>query len=1545
MMKRWYGIMANQPWLFLIVWPIALSLFIAYGLFNRGGESFIETEVEYLWIPTGTEFYRDKEYLNSFMGPATGVSTFSGVAFVRNDDDNIMTSEHLNEIINRMKQIEVETKVEYNGHTFTWPDICFQNDAAALGTTYQFPCIRLSPMDFFQEAQWYFDDPNDDDDELYRTTWHHHFIQKRLVRPLVSRYGIMNKKCSTLTSNNDNNDNNGECNRLIQLRTNATYAIDEGYDGNYSNALLLLPDIQSMGMNHLCRICIEQSLENDIQKFQTQTQQFFELLHVELSKLNSEEQTNAAAVTALRQQIKTILNDHYLDRASIEEWYHYYTLRTIYSEIGAEGYITNYRKIQKQLSLLASFFPDASFTGDVTLEEAKQILRDHADHIYSSVSTAGAPFPFWGDSNNNISDTYTTPYLFQGTSPFGGSGIDMSGRPFSGLEYIQQTLQQQQQQQQNGNSTRFTIFASSELNEKIKTDPIYRWFLAAVTPMKADCGNGNLTGSNTGIAFVDNGLGSNLAESSLRWCTKHNTNKDGTDKTQQYYAKMFYDLLVDNNLLSITRGQNDPYDWTIGAGCGYDLQGTRFSFTNATSEQDIMNQLTEVLYNIDEGAVTGPIDFNILVGGIKKSTGSINSDGNSLDGSSNNNNSIQSVKLIQNIYAALTQWGIMERVKNCNRPGGPISNLTYDDATEILREFKVKFDEDWSEGWDDDDDGSALKFVSFVDDLGVIGSTGRVLEESTLDSNRLTLISILGILITSAAFLFRPDGIKSQLMICTIGVLLVILSFISALGFAVLVFNIKINISIAWTLPFIILGLGVDDMYIILLALREERDKAINTTTGTNNNNTANNGEQAAQTLNPNEEQQSKQQQLESSKLLFVNTMTQRVIVPVTMTSLVNASMFAVMNMVDIPIIYKTAQAALIAVIFLYLTVAVLAFPAYCYVDQALRQDRRRLDVFCCLKSSSEEPTQQQQQNNDTTTSTDGDGSFIYHRIYKVLLLNEGTKPFRAIILLMTLALTGIGVYGITQRETGFNFEDFFPTFNPAHSWMKQSTESVGVFGASIIWGGENYTDPDTQLFLTKQFEQLIETPHMVDVDTKQLWLASFSLWMSRLCTSNVDRSDPNVLACGRDQIYTVDDVTNANDACSSTWARNKYNAREKRFGNTCAATATANDDTLIERGKEGGVCRPTDQMHPDDLIDLGIDPKNMSDEDTNESWCPIFEGFNDKKLQFCLMKWHNSTGGGGGLVKEDGADGMTKDTRTPFSGCTGEFYNDAVIPTPLVLSQSPNLFAFNLNSQQDYLDLIKETRAVCDDIDRVRCVTTGLAHNFYEQFLYIEASLLKASCAAIFIGWLVSFLFLFIKLKREKQHPTTKVFWGSVFGAALIALTTLLSLIVVMGCSVLWDVSITAFSTMSFLLSIGFVVEYSVHVIHRFMEAPNHPDDNAMERVKYAMSFLTLPTFMAFVSSAIGVVCLAFTSFEFNDRYFFRPLITMVVVTYFLGCWFLPVFLTLLDSVDALKCGPIIVTTEEKEGTLGGESNIITNREKIEAIATNAAGDVSFSC
>jgi len=81
----------------------------------------------------------------------------------------------------------------------------------------------------------------------------------------------------------------------------------------------------------------------------------------------------------------------------------------------------------------------------------------------------------------------------------------------------------------------------------------------------------------------------------------------------------------------------------------------------------------------------------------------------------------------------------------------------------------------------------------------------------------LTSISIVLIALFSALFLFSWDWVESRVGITLLGVVLVVLAFLGALGFALLV-GVKISVTIAWTLPFIILGLGVDDMVRIIQA-------------------------------------------------------------------------------------------------------------------------------------------------------------------------------------------------------------------------------------------------------------------------------------------------------------------------------------------------------------------------------------------------------------------------------------------------------------------------------------------------------------------------------------------------------------------------------------------------------------------------------------------------------------------------------------------------------------------------------------------------------
>ena len=186
---------------------------------------------------------------------------------------------------------------------------------------------------------------------------------------------------------------------------------------------------------------------------------------------------------------------------------------------------------------------------------------------------------------------------------------------------------------------------------------------------------------------------------------------------------MWYDLFIDQ-FLELTEGVDDPYSYTLGQGCGYDLQGERAIYTNQT-ESDVLQSASGTLYYVDEGAISGAVDTNLLIGSATPTVGNYDP-----------SNPLKSASVIQSIYPALMPVDIVKRVQNCNRPGGSITDMSEEDAKEILETMKVRMQDVWSKGWDNDDYGE-VQMVFFSDDSGAIGTTGQILRDITLDNSTL----------------------------------------------------------------------------------------------------------------------------------------------------------------------------------------------------------------------------------------------------------------------------------------------------------------------------------------------------------------------------------------------------------------------------------------------------------------------------------------------------------------------------------------------------------------------------------------------------------------------------------------------------------------------------------------------------------------------------------------------------------------------------------------------------------------------------------------
>ena len=183
-------------------------------------------------------------------------------------------------------------------------------------------------------------------------------------------------------------------------------------------------------MSDKCRICIETNYTNAISTLHKSIGPTFDALTGQL-KLLAESTTNdtvaqlAIDIAAKTEQLVNITANE------VDEFFFYYVTRGIYSTLGADAYLEMYALLNETIiqceqgAILGLKCPPLTIDR-ATAEEA---LKKHADTDFSSITTAGAPFPLWSEGDG-------TGYLFKDTLPVGGSGIDMSGDLESLFEYV-----------------------------------------------------------------------------------------------------------------------------------------------------------------------------------------------------------------------------------------------------------------------------------------------------------------------------------------------------------------------------------------------------------------------------------------------------------------------------------------------------------------------------------------------------------------------------------------------------------------------------------------------------------------------------------------------------------------------------------------------------------------------------------------------------------------------------------------------------------------------------------------------------------------------------------------------------------------------------------------------------------------------------------------------------------------------------------------------------------------------------------------------------
>lgn len=782
------------------------------------------------------------------------------------------------------------------------------------------------------------------------------------------------------------------------------------------------------------------------------------------------------------------------------------------------------------------------------------------------------------------------------------------------------------------------------------------------------------------------------------------------------------------------------------------------------------------------------------------------------------NGTLTDVEGLQAVYFLANAKHFKEKVAAPMRAYGPLDadgnnrsavTITEDDAEEILTLMKTKMEEVWTENWDksDSETDDVNKYVAFTSGTG--GTFQRALKKMTEDSFIPSVVSYGAIIVVSVLLMFSPSLTESKMLVSLIGALFSITAFTGALGLTVLMGS-KLMFTSVWTLPFLLVGLGVDDMYVILSTLILEG------------------GDTAAG---------------------FAKAM-KGCLVPVTMTSFTNAAMFGMLMMSAVPAVREVGKIAMISIGLQYLAM-VTAFPCICFLDM-IRTSGRRFDCICCVKGTRAAPIK----------------NLMYKLVYKPVL---GFLPARIVIILLAVGAVAVGVIGSLEADPGGGLKDFFQPGTVEYEYMDVQEQYFDTsWPLSVNFGELEYTNPEVQMHMIDIYESIIATEFSTKVDTKTLWSASLALWGTDDC-KQVGMGEK----CGAD-------YTGPNGPCEATWVEN---------------TRGLKLDT-VDSSIGVGVCK------------LGADIKvawgETSPWNATTEYCPVFSGWSDEKLAECIGFWRTR-----GQAVTAPSVGASLNTSATY---------DWTPTFPLKRTAADgNALLYNIGIQgnKGYVDCIETTRKLCDedDSDGMHCWLQGPTYDFWAQYVTLWETAGTVSGYAGAAGFVIAFVFLavsFLVDGRLKASVGGKI-CAALFGSFVILLLCAMSIVTVFGITTLAGSSFTVLLLTSVLTAIGFSVEFAVHIVHRFLTAPQSYETST-DRVNFAMELLSLPMGCGCAASVVGLLCMLSTESNLVRQVFFLPLILVQVVTFFFGTLFLPSVLAFIPC-SCLRIGPDEqATTKEVE-------------------------------
>uniref|UniRef100_A0A8C1TDG6 Patched 1 n=1 Tax=Cyprinus carpio TaxID=7962 RepID=A0A8C1TDG6_CYPCA len=857
---------------------------------------------------------------------------------------------------------------------------------------------------------------------------------------------------------------------------------------------------------------------------------------------------------------------------------------------------------------------------------------------------------------------------------------------------------------------------------------------------------------------------------------------------------------------------------------------------NMTQPFDVAGVLTGGCYGLSKKYMHWQEE--LIVGGTKK----------------NDSGKLLSAQALQTMFQLMTPKQMYERLKDYE----VVSHINWneDKAAAILEAWQRKYTE------------VVQQSVSINSSQKVLTFTTTTLEDILKSFSDVSVIRIASGYLLMLAYacltMLRWDCAKSQGAVGLAGVLLVTLSVAAGLGLCSLL-GISFNAATTQVLPFLALGVGVDDVFLLAHAFSE---------TG-----------------------QNKRIPFEDR----TGECLKRTGASVALTSISNVTAFFMAALIPIPALRAFSLQAAVVVVFNFAMV-LLIFPAILSMDLYRREDRR-FDIFCCFvspcanrviqlepqaayaDSSAEssryspppsyskhsfaqhtqitmQSTVQLRTEYDPRTqayyttaephshisvqpySPDGASSTrdllsqfgesslrcleppcsrwtfasFAEKHYAPFLLQPTTK---VVVIFLFLALLGVSLYGTTRVRDGLELTDIVPRETGEYDFIRAQFRYFSFYYMYVVTQKADYAQIQPQLYeLHQRFGTVKYVLREENGQLPHMWLHYFRDWLQGL-----------------------------QEAFDKDWQAGRITQGNYRNGSDDGVLAYK---LLVQTGRRDK-------------------PVNMNLL-TRQRLVSADGIINPNAFYIYLTAW---------VSNDPVAYAASQASIRPHPP---EWLHDRTDSIPVSRLNIPAAepieyaqFPFYLNGLREtpqFVEAIESVRSICSNYSRqgLPSYPNGYPFLFWEQYVGLRPRLLLSISVVLACTFLVCAVFLL--------NPWT---------AGIIVLVLSLMTVELFGMMGLIGIKLSAVPVVILIASVGIGVEFTVHVALAFLTAIGDRNKRAI----LALEHMFAPVLDGAFSTLLGVLMLAGSEFDFIVRYFFAVLAILTVLGVLNGLVLLPVLLS----------------------------------------------------